>query len=55
MPTFLGRVHRTRLPESDEVSVTLDLIRDDDLVELTAGDEFVTVQIPVDPFTEPRA
>jgi hypothetical protein len=33
--------------------ISLELLRDDDPVELTDGDEFVTVGLEVDPFQGP--
>lgn len=51
MHTFLARVRRV-----DEITgrrVSLDLVRDDDIVELAEGDEFVTVELKVDPFLDP--
>lgn len=47
---FMARVKRTHLPESDEQIIELELIRDTDTVEIHQGDEFVTVELAVDPF-----
>jgi hypothetical protein len=47
--TFLARV-RHEEPVPGIVNVSLDLLRDTDTVELTDGDEFVTVTMVVDPF-----
>lgn len=52
MPTFLARVRRADHQVGDETfrTVDLELIRDEDAVELQDGDEFVTVELKVDPF-----
>lgn len=47
--TFLARVQREE-PVAGIRNVSLILVRDDDTVELTEGDEFVTVVMKVDPF-----
>ena len=46
--TFLARVRR----EAITGAVSLDLFRPDDPVELDQGDEFITVNLRVDPFQE---
>jgi hypothetical protein len=51
MHMFLGRVRRRE--EITGVTVSLDLLRMEDAVELVEGDEFVTVQLQVDPFEAP--
>jgi hypothetical protein len=50
MAEFMARVRRTQLPGSDEELISLELIRDTDVVELHEGDEFVTLTTPTDPF-----
>lgn len=51
---YVAKVVRTTLPQvdDDEVAtmVTLELVRDADVVQLHDGDEFVTVTLAVDPF-----
>lgn len=51
MPTYLARIERR-----DEITgreVHLKIVRDEDIVELTEGDEFVTVDMKIDPFKDP--
>jgi hypothetical protein len=50
---FMARVNRSE-PIPGITLVNLDLIRDEDAVEISDGDEFVTVVMQVDPF-EPKA
>lgn len=47
--SFLGRVRRTEV-DGELVAVSLELIRDSDVVELSDGAEFVTLELEVDPF-----
>lgn len=49
MFNFLARVNRTELPDGSEM-ISLALIKDEEAVELADGDEFVTVELLVDPF-----
>ena len=46
---FLARIQKSE-PVPGIKTVVLTLIRDEDAVELAEGDEFVTVQMVVDPF-----
>lgn len=48
---FVGRV--TRSPEADMVVITL--YRDEDAIQLSDGDEFVTLYTEVDPWRPPDA
>lgn len=47
MPTVLARVERTVTDD-----VILHLIRDDTVVQLSEGDEFMSVTLIVDPWKE---
>ena len=50
MPVYLARIERR-----DEITgreVHLKLVRDEDIVELADGDEFVTVEMVIDPFKD---
>lgn len=49
--TYLARIMREE-PVDGIVTVTLTLIRDEDVVELAEGDEFVTVSMVVDPWAK---
>jgi len=51
MPTYLARIERR-----DEITgreVHLRLVRDYEAVELVEDDEFVTVEMAIDPFADP--
>jgi len=51
MATYLARIERR-----DEITgreVHLKIVRDEDIVELSEGDEFVTVDMKIDPFEDP--
>jgi hypothetical protein len=54
MPIFIARVRR-ETPVPGITTVHLELIRDEDTVELHDGDEFVTVDLQIDPFEDPTA
>lgn len=49
MYIYLARVRRGEHVEGIK-TISLDLIRDEDAVELVDGDEFVIVGLPMDPF-----
>ena len=51
MPLFLGRVER-KYVAGELAEISLVLIRDKDIVHLNDGDEFVTVELQVDPFAK---
>lgn len=48
-----ARIKRESPVEGMRPIVTLTLIHDDDAVELTDGDEFVTIRMAFDPFAAP--
>lgn len=47
--TFIARVIREEVA-GELATIMLQLIRDPDVVEIAEGDEFVTVELQVDPF-----
>lgn len=49
---WLGRVHR-HVVDGEVARVDLELVRDEDVVEINEGGEFVTVGLEVDPFRLP--
>lgn len=49
MPSYMARVRRTELPDGSQ-DIALELIPDQRTVELHQGDEFVSVDLKVDPF-----
>lgn len=51
MFNFMARVRRIE-PIPGIKMVSLELIRDEDAVEISEGDEFVTVVLQIDPFKE---
>lgn len=51
MYKFLARIRRSE-PIPGIKLVSLDLIRDEDAVEINDGDEFVTLQMVIDPFKD---
>lgn len=52
MPAFLARIERRDEITGREVHLTL--VRDEDVLELAPGDEFVTVELVIDPFADPE-